>query len=168
MAIIAIAFAVLVVYLISTLKSVNASLDEVKQTMGQLQQNLNGIQRRVDDISDETVQVLKNTNGITADIQAKIKSFDTLFASFKDVSESIHEVTSSARQVSATLSKSMVDNVESTVQQNKKRIAGVLEWGTVALHLYKKWRDMKQKETETNSDQKNIYLLKEGEDQHVK
>lgn len=155
-AFIALAFIVLVVYTVLTLRSARASLDQVNQALSQMQQQLN-------DISKETLELLQQTNRITADVHNKIKSADSLFQSAQQVGEAVHEVVSSVKQVSATVSQSVMNHVQQAVHKNRNTVSEMTEWATIAIRIWQKWQA--HKEAKANATQAN--LSKEGDEKNV-
>ncbi|PYE45806.1 DUF948 domain-containing protein [Paenibacillus barcinonensis] len=95
-ALIAVAFAVLVFFLIRTLKSAQGSLDNVSRTLQE-------VQKTVDELSYEVKQTVRNANDITADVQHKMKKIDPVMESVENLGEVLSEVTAAAKQVSSTL-----------------------------------------------------------------
>ncbi|AWB47045.1 DUF948 domain-containing protein [Paenibacillus sp. CAA11] len=95
-ALIAVAFAALVVYLIKTLKAAETSLDKTSQTLQE-------VQKTIDELSYEVKQVLRQANGITEDVQHKMKQIDPVLETVKNVGDVLNEVTLAAKQVSTTL-----------------------------------------------------------------
>ncbi|EHS55726.1 DUF948 domain-containing protein [Paenibacillus sp. Aloe-11] len=94
--IIAIAFAVLVIFLIKTLKAVQGSLDKVTQT-------LQDVQKTVDELSYEVKQTVRHANDITADVDHKLKQVEPVMESVKNLGEVLSEVTLAAKQASSAL-----------------------------------------------------------------
>ena len=64
-ALIAIAFLILVIYLSKTLKSLQGTLDNVATT-------LSGLEKQLDGVTKETTILLHKTNELASDIQDKI------------------------------------------------------------------------------------------------
>ncbi|WP_342552802.1 DUF948 domain-containing protein [Paenibacillus sp. FSL R7-0652] len=95
-ALIAVAFAVLVFFLIRTLKSAQGSLDNVSQTLQE-------VQKTIDELSYEVKQTVRHANDITADVQHKMKKIDPVMESVENLGEVLSEVTAAAKQVSTTL-----------------------------------------------------------------
>ncbi|CAI6084617.1 hypothetical protein PAECIP112173_04348 [Paenibacillus sp. JJ-100] len=95
-ALIAVAFAVLVFFLIRTLKSAQSSLDNVSQTLQE-------VQKTIDELSYEVKQTVRHANDITADVQHKMKKIDPVMESVENLGEVLSEVTAAAKQVSTTL-----------------------------------------------------------------
>lgn len=93
-AIIAIAFAILVFFLIKTLKAATNSLDKVTQTLQE-------VQKTIDELSYEVKQTIRNTNDITVDVQHKMKQIDPVMDTVKNLGEALSEVTYAVKQVSS-------------------------------------------------------------------
>jgi uncharacterized protein YoxC len=90
--IVAIAFVALVVYLIQTLKSLNATLVITQQTVNQLTE-------RVTQIGAEVTDVIHSTNLVTMDVRRKMNSLDFLFNSVSDVGQIVNVFTSTAKKL---------------------------------------------------------------------
>ncbi|MFD3262047.1 DUF948 domain-containing protein [Paenibacillus lentus] len=95
-ALIAVAFVVLVVFLVKTLKAAENSLDKTTQTLQE-------IQKTVDELSYEVKQVVRQANSITEDVEHKMKQLDPVLESVKNVGDVLNEVTLAAKQVSTSL-----------------------------------------------------------------
>ncbi|MFI2858013.1 DUF948 domain-containing protein [Paenibacillus sp. JSM ZJ436] len=93
-AVIAVAFAVLVFFLIKTLKAATVSLDKVTQTLQE-------VQKTIDELSYEVKQTIRNTNDITVDVQHKMKQIDPVMNTVKNLGEALSEVTYAVKEVSA-------------------------------------------------------------------
>lgn len=96
LALIAVAFVVLVVFLIKTLKAAEKSLDKTSQTLEE-------VQKTIDELSYEVKQVVRQANDLTGDVQHKMKQIDPVLESVKNVGEVLSEVTLAAKQVSTSM-----------------------------------------------------------------
>ena len=134
----AIAFAVLVIFLVRTLKSANRTLDHVANTMAGLEKQINGITK-------ETEELLHRTNRLADDIQEKAESLNTVFSSVKDLGDSVGQVNQSIRHVSNTVSTQVV--------KQSDQIAKAVQWGNVAIDLYAKFKQRKE-QNETQGGEK--------------
>lgn len=130
----AIAFAVLVIYLVRTLKSANRTLEHVANTMAGLEKQINGITK-------ETEELLHRTNRLADDIQGKTESLNTLFSSVKELGDSVGQVNQSIRHVSNTIQTQAV--------KQSDQIAQVVQWGNVAIDFYSKLKQKKQQNKST-------------------
>ena len=95
-AVIALAFAALVFYLIKTLKSAKESLDKVSQTLQE-------VRKTIDELTYEVKTTVRNANDITADVQSKIQKIDPLVDTVKNLGDILNELTLTAKQVSVTV-----------------------------------------------------------------
>lgn len=95
-ALIAIAFAILVIFLIKTLQAAKGSLEKVSQTLQE-------VQKTVDELSYEVKQTVRHANDITVDVQAKMKQIDPVMDTVKNIGEVLSEVSLAAKQVSSSL-----------------------------------------------------------------
>lgn len=108
-AVIAVAFAVLVFFLIKTLKAATSSLDKVTQTLQE-------VQKTIDELSYEVKQTIRNTNDITVDVQHKMKQIDPVMDTVKNLGEALSEVTFAVKQVSS----GVVNRFKQPKVENKK------------------------------------------------
>jgi uncharacterized protein YoxC len=112
-AIIAIAFGVLVYFLVRTLTAVQTSLKETNETIVQIQGTL-------DDVTTEVKGLIRNTNQITLDVRNKMKALDSLFGTVENVGDTLEGVTSSLRSASASFMSNVKTNIQTTEQPSKK------------------------------------------------
>ncbi|MNB84889.1 hypothetical protein D3C75_317710 [compost metagenome] len=95
-ALVAVAFAVLVFFLIKTLNSAKESLDKVSQTLQE-------VQKTVDALTYEIKTTVRHANDITADVQGKIQKIDPIVDSVKNLGDVMNELTLTVKQVSVTV-----------------------------------------------------------------
>lgn len=95
-ALVALAFAVLVFFLIKTLKSAKESLDKVSQT-------LHEVQKTIDELTYEVKTTVRHANDITVDVQGKIQKIDPILDSVKNLGDVMNELTLTVKQVSVTV-----------------------------------------------------------------
>lgn len=125
----ALAFAILVIYLVRTLRSVNKTLEHVANTMA-------GLEKQIDGITRETEGLLHRTNKLADDIQEKTESVQVIFDSVKDLGGSFKKVNESIRHVANTVSVQ--------TEKQSEQIAQVVQWGNIAIDLYTKFKQRKQ------------------------
>ncbi len=130
-ALIAIAFLVLVIYLSKTLRSLKVSLDHVAGTLA-------GLEKQVESITTETTVLLKKTNALADDLHQKSQSINSVVDAVKDVGNTIQKVNGSIQTVS--------ESVTYKVQQNQDKVAQVIQWGSVIIDIWDKWKDKRQKD----------------------
>lgn len=135
---IAAAFVVLVVFLVAALQSARASLKQANETLVH-------IDAKLDAVASETVKLMQQTQHIADDVQGKMKSLDTLFHSVGQVGESVNQITTSVKQVSATVSNS-VRMAGEQISRERNTTAELMEWASLAVHLWRKWQNRKSKQ----------------------
>lgn len=114
--IIAIAFAVLVFFLIKTLKAATQSLDKVTHT-------LQDVQKTIDELSYEVKQTIRNTNDITVDVQHKMRQIDPVMNTVRNLGEALSEVSYAVKEVSS----GVVSKFRQARVEKAKEAAPVLE-----------------------------------------
>jgi uncharacterized protein YoxC len=136
-ALIAIAFFVLVIYLSKTLKSLQGTLESVSKTLIGLESQLDGVTR-------ETTVLLHKTNTLADDIQKKSESLNTVVDAVKEVGHSVQKFNHSLQSITST--------VDRQLENNKEKISQVMQWGNVLLELKDKWQSKKQDNKVTKPD----------------
>lgn len=96
MAVIAIAFLVLLYSIIQTLKILRGALAEMQQT-------LSSLRKEVTQISVEVKEAVHHTNAMTLDVRTKLSSLDVLFASVNDLGHALHSFTGAAKESAASV-----------------------------------------------------------------
>lgn len=129
-ALIAIAFLVLVIYLSKTLKSFRVTLDSAAKT-------LEGLEKQVESVTKETAVLLKKTNALADDIQRKSESLNSVVDAVKDVGTTVGHFNQTLQNITNT--------VDVQVENNKEKVAQILQWGNVLLELKDKWKEKRKK-----------------------
>lgn len=132
--IIALAFCILVFYLVTTLKAANRSLNQLQDTVTKLE-------KQVESLSQESVKLVQNANDITEDVQSKMRSLDKLFTSAAQVGETVHEVTSSVKQVSASVTNTLNTKVNRTLKTNEQPVSELMQWVSLTMGLVQRVKD---------------------------
>nr|WP_246860966.1 DUF948 domain-containing protein [Bacillus sp. REN3] len=127
-AVIAIAFLVLVVALSKTLKSLQTTLDSVSGT-------LDGLEKQLDGVTRETTELLHKTNNLADDISRKSESLNSVIVAVKDVGNSVQRFNQTIHNV-----HSLVDQ---QIDRNKDKISQIVQWSNVFLELKEKWKSKK-------------------------
>lgn len=130
-AVIAIAFFILVIYLSKTLKSLQVTLDSVSKTLVGLEGQLEGVTR-------ETTTLLEKTNALAEDIQHKSESLNSVVSAVKEVGDSVRSFNGSIQKVASTVNEGL--------EENKERISQVVQWSQILMELKDKWKLRKQAE----------------------
>ncbi|KQL20845.1 DUF948 domain-containing protein [Cytobacillus solani] len=137
-AVIAIAFLILVIYLSKTLKSLQVTLDSVSKT-------LVGLEKQLDGVTRETTELLHKTNALAEDIQHKSKSLNSVVVAVKDVGDTVRSFNGSIQKVTTS--------VNSQFEENKDKIAAVVQWSQIFLEMKDKWKMRKQNEKSIVEDE---------------
>lgn len=120
----AIAFAVLVIYLIRTLLTAQQSLERVSSTLAALEQTVNGINGDLQD-------VVKHANEVTANVQQQLNKMTPLINSIENAGEALEEVTSAAKEVSVGIIK----GVRKSAARSKQAKAEAASYSVAAEQL---------------------------------
>ncbi|QGQ96338.1 DUF948 domain-containing protein [Paenibacillus psychroresistens] len=105
-AIIAIAFVVLVVYLIRILIKGMGSLEETNKTLSEVRNAIHGL-------TQESKQLIHTANQITTDVKGKIKTVEPIFESAHEVGEALHSVTRTVKQAASVIGDALHPTIES-------------------------------------------------------
>lgn len=137
-ALIAIAFLVLVIFLVKTLKSLQETLSSVSKT-------LNGLEKQLDGVTSETTILLQKTNALADDIQEKSERLTSVVDAVKDVGTTVNKF-------NGTL-KNLTSSFDIQVEQNKEKISQIVQWGNVFLELKDKWNAKKHSKNELPAEE---------------
>lgn len=99
----AIAFAVLVVFIILTLRKVTDILGEVEKIAQEANKSLAVITKDVDHLAIEVEGLLNKTNTLVDDLNGKISKTDPLFTAIGDLGVTVSDVNESTRHLAAAL-----------------------------------------------------------------
>jgi uncharacterized protein YoxC len=128
-ALIAVAFVVLVIYLAKTLKALQGTLTSVSTT-------LVGLEKQLDGVTKETTELLQKTNALADDIQDKSERLTSVVDAVKDVGSTVSKF-------NGTL-KNLTSSFDIQVEQNKEKVSQIFQWSQVILELKDKWTERKQ------------------------
>jgi uncharacterized protein YoxC len=129
-ALVAIAFLVLVIYVAKTLKS-------LQETLGSVSKTLAGLERQLDGVTHETTELLQKTNALADDIQEKSKSLNSVVTAVKDVGTTVNKFNGSLKNLS--------NSFEIQVEENKEKVSQIVQWSNVFLELKDKWNAKKER-----------------------
>ena len=138
-ALIAIAFLVLVIYLSKTLKSLQETLAGVSGT-------LKGLEKQLDGVMGETHLLLQKTNALAEDIHQKSKDLNSVVTAVKDVGTTITGFNGTLKRITTS--------VDQTVEDSKEKVAQIIQWSNILLELKDKWQARKQANNEGKSEDK--------------
>ena len=123
--IVAVAFAVLVLYLAQTLKSTQRTLNNVADT-------LEGVERQVEGITTETTLLLQKTNDLAEDVNHKVARLNSVFEGVEEVGDTFNNLTRSMKKLSNSISVSSEEDVEKATE--------AVKWSTAIMNI---WRNRK-------------------------
>jgi uncharacterized protein YoxC len=136
-ALIAVAFVVLVIYLAKTLTALQGTLTSVSTT-------LVGLEKQLDGVTKETTELLQKTNALADDIQDKSERLTSVVDAVKDVGSTVSKF-------NGTL-KNLTSSFDIQVEQNKEKVSQIVQWSNVILELKDKWTERKQPKNETPTE----------------
>ncbi|ANB62090.1 hypothetical protein GFC30_3105 (plasmid) [Anoxybacillus amylolyticus] len=122
-ALIAVAFFLLVIYLIKTLKTVQGTLQSLTKT-------IEGMEKQIQAIGTETAQLLHKTNAVVDDVQKKVESINVLF-------EAVKQIGSTVQTFNDALVKKWTANEQKLVQ--------AFQWSNAFLEIWGKWKEKKKR-----------------------
>jgi uncharacterized protein YoxC len=135
--VVAVAFVILVFYLIQTLKSLKHSLDEITSTMGQMK-------NEVTEISSDVKDVILNTNEVAIDMRMKLSTLNHLFGTVQDVGQVLHELSSSVKQSATSLIASVKPTEPSAKTSSLSgKLKAILQGATMTLEIWDKIKGKK-------------------------
>lgn len=130
-AVIAVAFAALVVFLIRTLNTVQASLKDTNRTIVEVQRELN-------EVSTEVKGLIRNTNQIALDVRGKMKALDSLFGSVENVGDTLEGVTSTLRTASNRFRSNVNSNVDRFETTESRKVYKMLSAVSSAIDIWQR------------------------------
>lgn len=135
-AIIAIAFLILMYAIVQTLKVLKSALEEIRLTIGQLRTD-------VSQISVDMKEAIHHTNAMTLDVRKKLGSLDVIFASVNDIGQVLHSFTSAAKESVASIASSIKRDDRSEItdknDSNSNGISSIVIDGVISsLRILKK------------------------------
>ncbi|WP_201317598.1 DUF948 domain-containing protein [Paenibacillus sp. EPM92] len=145
-AVVAIAFAALVVFLIQTLRSVSDLLGQTNMVIREMQEQMNGI-------STEAVELLRHTNEVSVDVRNKLHSIDSVVDSVKNIGDAVQEVTSSVKQASTAVAGTIRNSVPKDPKTAGETAQHVLQTVPIVIELWQKWRERKKAEKSARPDE---------------
>jgi len=140
-ALIAIAFFVLVIFLSTTLKSFQVTLTSVSKTLA-------GLEKQLDGVTAETTILLQKTNALADDLKQKSESLTSVVEAVKDVGTTVTKFNGTLQNITSSVDKQ--------VEESKEKVSQIVQWSNVLLELKDKWHARKQakQEISLNEDKK--------------
>ncbi|MCI7240685.1 DUF948 domain-containing protein [Aerococcus suis] len=146
----AVAFAVLVVFIILFLRQVTKTVSEVTDTVKEANETIAILRKDVDGISLEAQGLLNKSNVLLNDVNGKVSQIDPLFKAIGEIGITVSDVNDSTRDLvlnvtntaNAKVDEFKSDDDEKTdedvARQTGTRVSGVAKVGKSAKALVKK------------------------------
>lgn len=99
----ALAFAVLVVFLVLAIRKATKILDDVSKIAEEANSSISIITKDVDNLSIEVEGLLNKTNTLMDDLNGKISKIDPLFTAVGDIGVTVSDVNQSTRNLANTI-----------------------------------------------------------------
>lgn len=128
-ALIAAAFAVVSIFLVKALKSLDETLKHTAETVERLPGQIDGL-------TNEATLLLHQTNQLAEDIQEKTGALDSTFHAVKEAGDSLKMVNETVKDTTETVSHQ--------VRQQSDTITKVVRWGNTLFTLWNKWQTQKR------------------------
>lgn len=119
-AVVAIGFIVLVVYLARTLTAAKKALEQANQTLAEVKESLN-------EVTFEAKTLIRNTNQIVMETQHDIRAVQPLFDTVKNIGELLEGATSAVKQVAAGVASSQQKREPSPEQTRQSSVQAISE-----------------------------------------
>jgi uncharacterized protein YoxC len=131
-ALIAISFCILVIYIART-------LTVLQETIRRLTVTIDHLDKEVQGITAETTQLLQKTNALADDVLKKVEGLNSLVHAVSDVGATVQSFNRSLRQFSSA--------VTTKVETHREKAVKVMQLGNAFIEIWEKWRKRKQKKT---------------------
>ena len=113
---------------------------------------LSGLEKQLDGVTSETTMLLHKTNALASDIQQKAENLNSVVDAVKDVGNSVRNFNGSIQKITTT--------VNQQIDENKDKMAQVIQWSNILLDLKDKWQARKQNKLASHSFEKGIAIKK--------
>ena len=140
-AVITVAFVILMFFLIQTIKALTSTLNEVRNTVGELRTD-------VSEISGDVKEMIHNTTEMTLDVRTKLRSLDVVFATVHDIGQTLHSFTGVMKETAAGLVATVKNKAQrevydsGTARPSNGKITSAITDGIIS--SLRIWRQLKQ------------------------
>ncbi|NOV00881.1 DUF948 domain-containing protein [Paenibacillus planticolens] len=128
----ALAFIVLVVFMVRTLIAAKQMLHQLSVTVAQTEQQLAKT-------AGEAEQLLKQACQLTEDVHMQVLAIEPTIQSIEKTGAAIGDVASVLRNGTRMMNESL-HGAERVVHTHQKRIQDVMEWATTGYELWQRWQ----------------------------
>lgn len=146
--VIAVAFCILVYYLVTTLKTFSQSLNQITETV-------NRLEGKVEDVTVETNDLLKKVNALADDLQEKSEKLNAIVDSSQEVAKTIHKFNDSLGDIS--------DSIIHKVRSHQDKMAQIIQWGNIIIELKEKWDELKKRKMGNDENKKYMQIKHKGD-----
>jgi uncharacterized protein YoxC len=129
-ALIAAAFAVVSIFLVKALKSLDETLKHTAETVERLPGQIDGL-------ANEATILLHQTNRLAEDIQEKTGALDSTFHAVKEAGDSLKAVNDTV--------KGTTEAISNQVKNQSDKITEAIRWGNTLFALWNKWQSQKKR-----------------------
>lgn len=139
-AVITVAFVILMYFLIQTIKALTATLNEVRSTVGELRDD-------VSQISGDVKEMIHHTNEMTLDVRTKLRSLDVVFATVHDIGQTLHSFTGAMKETAASLVSGLKSKERPVLPASREERPSSGKIGAIAdgiISSVRIWRKLKQ------------------------
>lgn len=131
----AIAFLILVIFLVRTLMSFSKTLDSVTTTLNNVAKTVEGFEKQMQGVTKETTQLLNTSNRLANGIVDNTEKLNVLFDGIKGIGHTIQEFNFSLQKLS--------DELKEQAESHSEKTSQTIKWGEAAIHLWKKYKEKK-------------------------
>ena len=121
-------------------------------TLDNVAVTLSGLEKQLDGVTSETTMLLHKTNALASDIQQKAENLNSVVDAVKDVGNSVRNFNGSIQKITTT--------VNQQIDENKDKMAQVIQWSNILLDLKDKWQERKQNKLASHPSEKGIEIKK--------
>lgn len=139
----AVAFLVLVAYLVTLIQT-------AKRTLESVQGSLTKIQEELEAVGTQSVSLLTASEKLVKEADVKLHAFDPIVSSVKMTGEALNQVTASVKEVSAAVSRS-ASGFGAKVERRAGHISDAAEIASLGFQLWQKWQSHKQSKSQSKS-----------------
>lgn len=154
-AIIAISIVALVIYAFKVMRTLNDTLQSVRESVDHVHAQLNDtltlarktadrVNAQFDDISEQSLAVLRETQALTADLNRKSQHLDDLFSSVRGLGDSVKGIGDSVNEVSAQM--------VSQAARHRTELGNALALVSFGLETWHKWKTIRNRERDKSEE----------------
>ena len=133
-AVIAVAFVALVIYLIITLQTLRTTLQHADEALG-------SVKKQVEDLGIEGRKVIQHATELSLDVQSKMSALDPLFQTVSNIGNALEKKTESFAEEVQRSNKTSAFTATKPHQYETftaRILAEVLEWAVLGINLWQK------------------------------